>query len=169
MKGIGVDCLLRFSFMVAVSLFVAGSSSCATSKSVNMRNDLWYTGIPVEVSGRPGWSDLETSRLSYIKSDMQPQAQRLLEHSELVRLTIDQAVEFLGHRPDTIPENDFYLVRSCLFNDKTGGYYISVLNGYLWVAHASLGRPIEQMKRQAILLQLAHKPQRVYVTCSVAE
>lgn len=159
----------RIVCSIALAMLLGANVGCAASSSTELKQDSWYTGIPSDISGLVGWSDLEEFRIHNVKSDMESRAEGMLESNQLVLLTMDQVNGFLGYIPNTLHGNNFYLVRSCFVNDKTGGYYISFFKSYLWVSHASLDRYPAAMKRRALVLQLEHIPEHVYITCSFAE
>ena len=155
------------SFVLLV--FLGAIMCCAGSRLSHMKNDSWYTGIPQDVSDLKGWSQIESERLHEVSPAMEARAQAALERSSYVVFTMDQAVEMLGYSPRSVLGTKLYLVRSLLLNEKTGSYYISTLDNYLWVHHASLGRSPVTMKRRALVLQLKEAPKQVFVTCSSAE
>ena len=161
--------MLRIVCYLALVTFLGANVGCATSSSSEMKKDSWYTGIPQSVADLTGWSQLESGRLRNVSSAVESRAQAALEVNPIVQLTVNQAAEFLGYTPNPIPGTKFYLVRSVLLNERTGGYYVSILSGYLWVHHASLGREPVTMKRRALVLQLEDTPKQVYVSSSLAE
>ncbi len=159
----------RIAYTLILTAFLGSNAGCAEFSSSAMKNDSWYTGIPQDVSDLAGWSQLESRRLHVVSGAKESRAQGALEANQLTEISVDQASEVLGYIPGNIPDTKFYLVRSVLLNEKTGGYYVSILNGYLWVHHASLGREPVKMQRRVLVLQLREMPKQVYVTCSIAE
>lgn len=155
--------LIRYIVYLLPIILAGMNQGCGATRAS------WYTDIPESISSLPGWSLLDSVRVHVVIDNMEPRAEEILDAKPLVQITESQAREFLGRSLSTISGNRYYLVRSVAANSKTGDYYISTLDGYLWVHHASLGRGPKTMKRRALIIQLADIPNRVYVTCSTAE
>ena len=159
----------RMYFVVILAIFLGIDYGCATISSSEMKKNDWYTGIPQSVSDLAEWRGLESDKVHVVIPAMLPKAYEELKINTFKKITHKQTSELLGYEPSHIANTKLFLVRSVLINEKTGGYYVSTLNGNLWVHHGSLGRKPVDIKRRALVLQLKEVPQQVYVTCSIAE
>lgn len=144
-------------------------ASCAGDRLPWESEDSWYRAPSAHVRDSSGWSLLEESRVHEVIGPMQSTAQAFVSNIPYRLLTNEETERLIGGRLPNVEGTNPYLVRGLFLNKDTGGYYISVESGNIWVHHASLGRTVVPMKRQALVLQLVEKPKEVYITCSMAE
>jgi len=67
------------------------------------------------------------------------------------------------------PDYRLYLVRALFLNRDTGSFLVTQAGPDLLVEHGSLGRSEVPMKRDALVVRLQRKPERIYIACSMAE
>ena len=163
--------MLPFCVLLSGALFLAGAtlSGCTSDHRAWTTQDSWYNAPPLEAPRRGEWVPLDRAKIHEVLESKEHQAEELLEDVSIVELNAERAVEFIGAALPDVPGTQPYLTRSVYLNRGTGSFSVYILGNQLLVHHGSLGRTAVPMKRQALVLQLEHKPQDVFVTCSMAE
>ena len=127
--------------------------------------DPWYTGGGMD----PGATPLDQDRFGPVRSELQPEAQAELADVPFKGISPADAARFLG-RPMPAGETDVYvLLRAVALNEGTGRFTIGLKKGSVLVHHGSLGRGPVPMTRKALVAVLPALPERVLVSCSMAQ
>jgi hypothetical protein len=160
----GIVLLLGGLVGVAVTL-----SGCTGRLRAWTTQDSWYRAPPPGLPGRSEWAALEPSAIHPVVDASESLAEALLAQLPIVELGHEEAAQLVGGTLPQAPGTQPYLVRGVCLNRSTGSFSAFLLEGRLWVHHASLGRRAVPMKRQVLVLQLERRPAEVFVTCSMAE
>jgi hypothetical protein len=96
-------------------------------------------------------------------------AEEQLHDVASVEISAERATEFTGRPVSPRAGSSLFLVRAVYLNRSTGKFIVVPVGNELLVEHGSLGRSAVPMKRQALILRLSQKPERVYVSCSMDE
>jgi hypothetical protein len=155
--------------VIVHAMSACGPGSSSTSHRAWTSEDSWYTGLPPEGPLYWTWPELDRSRIHEVIEWLEPQAEELLQDASIVELSSEQAAEFIGEALPELSGTKPYLTRGVYLNRETGSFSVYILEGQLLVYHGSLGRSAVPMTRQALVLQLEHKPTEVFVACRMAE
>jgi hypothetical protein len=116
-----------------------------------------------QAQGLPDSDILEVAR------ERMAAAEEQLHDVASVEISAERATEFTGRPVSPRAGSSLFLVRAVYLNRSTGKFIVVPVGNELLVEHGSLGRSAVPMKRQALILRLSQKPERVYVSCSMDE
>jgi hypothetical protein len=138
-----------------------------------IRKGSWYAPPPDGFYGadKPDTRWLDEDEWREVPVAKMPAATRLLKKVPCVQLSAKQAVQLLGSMDWSKDKSDrtSFLVRGVLLNRDSGGFSVSRGRDYLSVNHGCMGASPVPMKRQALVLLLKKKPEKIYVTCGMTE
>jgi hypothetical protein len=103
-----------------------------------------------------------------VVSDMQREAQALLEKREFAELSESLASEYVGESVQGPTNTRPYLVRGIYLHKESSAFSVYRSGRHIKVEHSCMGAfPAWRMKRFALIVRLAQPPEKVWVFCSM--
>jgi hypothetical protein len=155
------------TFVLSLALvFVAGCKEPQTH-SVWSSVDSWYHP-PSDWTPFRQAQGLSGSDIIEVSSGHMQAAEEQLSELACAQITPERASDLTGHSITSRAGSSLFLVRAVFFN-RGGKFMVKPVGNELLVEHGSLGHSSVPMKRQALVVRLSQKPERVFVSCSIAE
>ncbi|MEK7953187.1 hypothetical protein [Luteolibacter soli] len=161
---------IAFTLSLATIGLVGCNSSPTTSQSREASSsvDSWYHPV-TDRSLLDDGADLPTEDIFRVSQDHLSSAEKQLQDVDCVEVTLEQADELIGFHIDPRNGMRLFLVRAVALNPDTGHFTGTLAGSALSIHHGSLGRSAVPMKRQPLVIRLSKKPEKVFVSCSMAE
>ena len=112
---------------------------------------------------------LPDSDVIEVSSDHMKATEDQLSDFACVQITPERASDLTGHSVTSRGGSSLFLVRAVSLNRGTGKFMVTPVGSELLVEHGCLGRSPVPMQRQALVVRLPKKPERVFVSCEMAE
>jgi hypothetical protein len=129
--------------------------------------DSWYR--PPQVRTRGDERPLPDTDVHEVITEKISLAEQELEEVACVEISDESASALAGQSVERELGKDLYLVRGVYLNRGTGRFTVTLVGSDLLVHNGSLGHSAVDMKRQALIVSLPHKPNQVFVSCNQAE
>ena len=161
----------KICFIMCVTLFAVLLPGCeVNSQEDDYPEDSWYhIAMP---SVEPwDWNKVNASEIYEVNGAAKSKAEHLLRQKSIIQLSPLQVDALLSQNLTSanLSGKTPYLVRALYFDKETGGFEVYFKGKTIWIEHGSLGHAPVPMKRQPLILLLKVRPDKVFVTCSMAE
>ena len=157
--------------LILVGFLALVSAGCVslTTDSVPVVDPWWRTGdVDLQIEAHESASLAEVA-VEEVTADNRNEAIRRLKEVSLVAISETEASRLLGHSLTLQPGTAPYLVRGLCCNRVTGHFSASYFRGRLWVEHGSMGSSVGRVEQQPVIVMLATKPQKIFVTLTVIQ
>ncbi|QEL16136.1 hypothetical protein [Limnoglobus roseus] len=125
--------------------------------------DSWHSPSPDRIDFVP----LGKDRFAPVIDTLQQESQAALSDTAVKQISADEAARLVGRPMPTGPV--YVLLRGVVLFEGTGGFSIRVNGSAVDVHYGCLGRQPAPMTRKALVAALPSVPDKVFVSCSMAE
>ena len=163
-KKVIIFSILAFAFTINVSLAAVNDPGC---HELDWFNPTFRNGRSVVFLDKKEQHLIENRKISYVAPDQIPNAKISLKDRSIAKINVDQAINFLGYRPDFEKGEELYLVRSVKYS-PTADVEVYLYNNFILVSSFGLG--ISSGASYApLVVALDRDIDTVYIECSGAE